>query len=134
MIIFRLSTHSGVPPYLQIVQQVKQAIRLGHLREGDKLPTVKEVVSMIAINPNTIVKAYNELESSGLVEGRAGLGTFVTARPHGPPPEVQVSLAEKLSKWLEGAKEVGLDDEAIEALFNTQLYKRKGNKDTWDKH
>ena len=121
MIMFRLSTHSGVPPYLQIVQQVKQALRMGTLQEGDQLPTVKEAVAMIAINPNTVFKAYRELESLGLVEGRTGSGTFVSGRPIGPPPEVQTALADGLGRWIEKAKAAGLDEEAIEALIHTML-------------
>jgi GntR family transcriptional regulator len=122
MITFRLSTHSGVPPYLQIVQQVKQALRMGILQEGDQLPTVKEVVGMIAINPNTVFKAYRELEMIGLVKGRTGSGTFVSARPAGPPPEIQNELSDTLTSWIEKAKKAGLDEEAIEALINATLH------------
>lgn len=122
MITFRLSTHSGVPPYLQIVQQVRQAIRLGILQEGDQLPTVKEVVAMVAINPNTVFKAYRELEMLGLVEGRTGSGTFVSGRPVGPPPDVQNKLANDLTIWIERAKKAGLDDESIDALINSTLH------------
>jgi GntR family transcriptional regulator len=121
MIILRLSSHSGVPPYLQIVQQVKQNIRVGLLKEGDKLPTVKEVVTMIAVNPNTVVKAYKELEGIGLVEGRAGIGTFVRGRPAGPSPPTQTALGIKLADWIEEAREAGLDEESIDALFYTIL-------------
>jgi len=78
VIEFRLDAHSGVPTYLQLVQQVKQAVRLGILHPGDQLPTVKEVVSSLAINPNTVLKAYRELEHDGLVTARQGVGTFVT--------------------------------------------------------
>ncbi len=92
MITFRLNTHSGVPPYLQIVQQVKQALQVGILQPGDQLPTVKEVVGHIAINPNTVFKAYRELESLGLAEGRTGIGTFVKQRPAGPSPEIQEAI------------------------------------------
>jgi GntR family transcriptional regulator len=122
MITFRLSTHSGVPPYLQIVQQVKQALRMGILQEGDQLPTVKEVVGMIAINPNTVFKAYRELEMLGLVEGRTGSGTFISGRPVGPPPKIQASLADSLTNWIGEAKTAGLDDESIEALINSTLH------------
>ncbi|HEY1644931.1 MAG TPA: GntR family transcriptional regulator [Candidatus Saccharimonadales bacterium] len=122
MITFRLSTHSGVPPYLQIVQQVKQALRMGILQEGDQLPTVKEVVGMIAINPNTVFKAYRELEALGLAEGRTGSGTFISGRPVGPPPQVQNALAGSLDDWIGEAKKAGLDDEAIEALINSTLH------------
>jgi GntR family transcriptional regulator len=122
MITFRLSTHSGVPPYLQIVQQVRQAVRLGILREGDQLPTVKEVVAMIAINPNTVFKAYRELDGLGLVEGKTGIGTFVLKRPIGPSPSTQTALAKDLSSWIEKAKKVGLDEESLEALINATLH------------
>ncbi len=122
MITFRLSTHSGVPPYLQIVQQVKQALRLGILLEGDQLPTVKEVVSMIAINPNTVFKAYRELEMLGLAEGRTGSGTFVSGKLAGPLPKVQAALADGLVNWIQEAKRAGLDEETIEALINSTLH------------
>src|ERR687886_1771711 len=78
VIEFVLDDRSGLPPYLQIVRQVRQAMRLGLLRQGDQLPTVKDVVSKLAINPNTVLKAYRELEHEGLVAARPGLGTFVT--------------------------------------------------------
>ena len=82
MIAFRLDSHSGVSPYLQIVQQVRRATRLGLLQDGDQLPTVRQVVARLAINPNTVLKAYRELEHAGLVEGRAGVGTFVVGSPN----------------------------------------------------
>lgn len=74
---FRIDRRSGVATYLQIVQQTKQALRLGLLEPGDRLPTAREVVEATAINPNTVLKAYRELEREGLVEARRGLGTFV---------------------------------------------------------
>ncbi|HSX17371.1 MAG TPA: GntR family transcriptional regulator [Patescibacteria group bacterium] len=128
MITFRLNTHSGVPPYLQIVQQVKQALRMGILQEGDQLPTVKEVVAMVAINPNTVFKAYRELESQGLVEGRTGSGTFALQPPAGPSPETQAALAKDLSRWVAKAADAGLDDEAVEALVREVLHNKKGAK------
>lgn len=126
MISFRLNTHSGVPPYLQIVQQVKQALQVGILQPGDQLPTVKEVVAHVAINPNTVFKAYRELEVLGLVEGRTGSGTFVKQRLAGPRPEVHEALSEGLTDWVTSAREAGLDDEAIEALLRIVLHKKKG--------
>ena len=78
MIEFRIDPRSGVPPYRQLVHQVRQALHLGVLRVGDQLPTVKDVVGQVAINPNTVLKAYRELEHEGLAAGRPGLGTFVT--------------------------------------------------------
>ncbi|KAB2345312.1 GntR family transcriptional regulator [Actinomadura rudentiformis] len=119
MIEFHLDERSGLSPYLQLVRQVRQALRLGLLREGDQLPTVKEVVARLAINPNTVLKAYRELEHEGLVAARPGVGTFVTATladaslaAHGP-------LRQELRRWLAKARLAGLDEESIEALFMT---------------
>ncbi|MFB9692403.1 GntR family transcriptional regulator [Amorphoplanes digitatis] len=116
MIEFHLDARSGVAPYLQLVQQVRHALRLGVLNEGDKLPTVKEVVAKVAINPNTVLKAYRELEYSGLVSARPGLGTFVT-RTLGNDSVAHQPLRKELERWLTEARAAGLDDESIEALF-----------------
>jgi GntR family transcriptional regulator len=119
VIEFHLDGRSGVAPYMQLVQQVRQAMRLGLLVEGDQLPTVKDVVAKVAINPNTVLKAYRELEYEGLVAPRPGVGTFVTRTltdaslaAHGP-------LREELRGWLARARAAGLDAESIEALFVT---------------
>jgi GntR family transcriptional regulator len=117
MIEFHLDTHSGVSPYLQIVQQVRRALRLGLLREGDRLPTVKEVVASLAINPNTVLKAYRELEHDGLVAARPGVGTFVTRTLSDPSLAAHGPLRQDLVRWLAKARLAGLDDESIEALF-----------------
>ena len=112
---------SVVPPYLQIVQQVKQALRMGVLEVGDKLPTVREVVAATAINPNTVLKAYRDLERDGLVEARAGHGTFVRHRPPGPSPGTHSRLGRSLIRWVAEAREAGLDDEAMESLLRMAL-------------
>jgi GntR family transcriptional regulator len=119
MIEFHLDGRSGLSPYMQLVRQVRQALRLGVLREGEQLPTVKDVVAQLAINPNTVLKAYRELEHEGLVAAKPGVGTFVTATltdtslaAHGP-------LRQELRRWLAKARTAGLDDESIEALFMT---------------
>ena len=119
MIEFHLDGRSGVAPYMQLIQQVRQAMRLGLLTVGDQLPTVKDVVARVAINPNTVLKAYRELEYEGLVSPRPGVGTFVTRTltdeslaAHGP-------LREELQVWLAKARAAGLDAESIEALFVT---------------
>jgi GntR family transcriptional regulator len=122
-ISFQLSQDSGVPAYLQLVQQVKQALRLGYLEVGDKLPTVKQVVAEVAVNANTVMKAYWQLEHEGLVEGRQGVGTFVTRRLEGPPPEAQLRLARSLELWVQTAHREGLGDEAIESLLRSTLAK-----------
>jgi GntR family transcriptional regulator len=121
MIAFRIDTRSGIPPYLQIAQQVRHALRLGMVDPGDQLPTIKQVVADVAINPNTVLKAYRELEREGLVEGRAGVGTFVLKRPDGPPPRMQARLRRSLDRWLRSAFDAGLDHESIASLFESGL-------------
>ena len=123
-VTFTLDPGSGVPSYLQVVRQVEQALRMGHLRAGDRLPTVKQVVAEVAINPNTVLKAYRELENLGLVEGRQGVGTFVLRRPQGPPPSTQARLAKSLGRWITTARNEGLDDPAIESLVRSLLQDR----------
>jgi GntR family transcriptional regulator len=117
VIEFHLDARSGVSPYLQLVRQVRQALRLGVLREGDQLPTVKEVVSRLAINPNTVLKAYRELEHEGLVGARPGVGTFVTRTLSDASLAAHGPLRADLRRWLAKARRAGLDDESIEALF-----------------
>lgn len=117
MISFVVDSQSGVPPYLQLVQQVRQALRLGRLRVGDQLPTVKEVVARLAINPNTVLKAYRELERDQLVQGRPGQGTFIVQGLAGPAPDVFRGLARDLATWVESARASGLDDQAIQGLM-----------------
>ena len=117
MIEFHLDTHSGVAPYLQIVQQVKQALRLGLLGVGDQLPTVREVVAQMAINPNTVLKAYRELDHEGLVASRPGQGTFVQRTLAGPSLASQATLRRSLVRWLQSARAAGLEEESILALF-----------------
>jgi GntR family transcriptional regulator len=121
MIEFHLETRSGVPTYLQLVQQVRQAVRLGILHPGDQLPTVKEVVQRLTINPNTVLRAYRELDLEGLVEGRRGVGTFIaTSRPPVPPDDVK-TLRSSLQRWIDSARSAGLDDENMAALFADTL-------------
>jgi GntR family transcriptional regulator len=117
MIEFHLDGRSGVPAYLQLVQQVRQAIRLGILRPGDQLPTVKDVVAMLTINPNTVLHAYRQLDLEGLVEGRRGVGTFVASGSAPPPVDDLKGLRSSLERWVARARTAGLDDEAIRALF-----------------
>ena len=114
-IVFRLDRKSGLPAYRQVVDQVRQAVRLGILRPGDRLPTVREVVKQIAINPNTVHRAYRDLEAQGLTEGRPGSGTFIR-RSLSKVPEEQPQLQRQLEKWMRAARAAGLGDEAIAAL------------------
>jgi GntR family transcriptional regulator len=117
MIQFHLDGRSGVAPYLQLAQQVKQALRLGLLKIGDQLPTVREVVEQLVINPNTVLKAYRELEREGLIASRPGQGTFVLRTLAGTSLASHAALRRSLARWLQGAREAGLDEESILALF-----------------
>ncbi|MEV0977059.1 GntR family transcriptional regulator [Streptomyces sp. NPDC049915] len=119
MVEYRIDRHSGVATYVQIVQQTKQALRLGLLRPGDKLPTAREVVEATAINPNTVLKAYRELEREGLVEARRGLGTFVR-RSLGTTP-ADSPLRAELEEWAQRARRAGLERDDVAALLTAVL-------------
>jgi GntR family transcriptional regulator len=126
---FRLDPASGVPTYLQLVQQVEHALRLGYLKPGDQLPTVRDVVAALVINPNTVLKAYKELETKGLAAGRPGQGTFIVATlSQVALPELS-GLRTALLGWLTTADAAGLDEDGMVALFTSTLrdfYKRRG--------
>ena len=117
MIEFHLDARSGVAPYRQIIQQVRHALRLGLLSVGDQLPTVKDVVAVLAINPNTVLKAYRELEYESLVAARPGIGTFVTGTLSDGSQAAFGPLRRDLERWLAKARRAGLDDDSIEALY-----------------
>jgi GntR family transcriptional regulator len=118
---FRLDAASGVPTYLQLVQQVEHALRLGYLNRGDQLPKVRDVVSSLAINPNTVLKAYRELENKGLAAGRPGQGTFVEAGLSQVALPELATLRRSLLGWLASADGAGLDEDGIVALFSSAL-------------
>ncbi len=124
---FYLDTRSGVAPYRQIIQQVKQALRLRYLKPGDRLPTVRDVTAKIAINPNTVFKAYRELEIGGFVESRPGVGTFVTWSFKALQTEDYEELNENLSLWIQKAYDSGLDKEIITALLMQALQRVQRN-------
>jgi GntR family transcriptional regulator len=117
VIEFHLDGRSGVAPYMQLIHQVRNGLRLGMLREGDQLPKVKDVAAGLAINPNTVLKAYRELEYEGLVAARPGIGTFVTRTLNAGSLAAHAPLRRELQRWLGKARRAGLDDESIEALF-----------------
>ncbi|WP_369036138.1 MULTISPECIES: GntR family transcriptional regulator [Streptomyces] len=119
MVEYRIDRRTGVSTYLQIVQQTKQALRLGLLEPGDKLPTAREVVEATAINPNTVLKAYRELEREGLVEARRGLGTFVRKSLGAAPADSPFGA--ELDDWANRARAAGLERDDVAALFNSVL-------------
>jgi GntR family transcriptional regulator len=121
MIEFHLDGRSSVATYMQLVQQVRQALRMGMLAPGDQLPRVREVAESLAINPNTALKAYRELEREGLVAGRPGLGTFVLRSLAGPALASHAALRRELEAWLGRAHAAGLEQEDVVALVETTL-------------
>jgi GntR family transcriptional regulator len=130
---FRLDPASGVPTYLQLVHQVEHALRLGYLKPGDQLPKVRDVVASLAINPNTVLKAYRELEMKGLTVGRPGQGTFIEATLSQIALPELTALRRSLSGWLTAADEAGLDEDGIVALFASALrdfYERRSGSRT----
>lgn len=121
MIDFHIDRDSGLSPYMQLVCQVREALRLGFLREGDRLPTVKELSSKLAINQNTVLKAYRELDYDGLIGARPGVGTFILVTLTDASFAAHEPLRQDLSRWLTEARRAGLDVESIQALFSTTL-------------
>src|SRR3954468_18812616 len=119
MIEFHLDPSSGVPTYVQLVQQVHQALQLGLLEPGDRLPTAQQVVAKLAINPNTVLKAYRDLEREGLVRPRPGLGTFIVAALPRTDPEARARFLASMTEWLRKARAAGLTPDDIEAIYRT---------------
>jgi GntR family transcriptional regulator len=121
VIEFHINSRSGVAPYLQLIRQVRQALRLGLLRAGDQLPTVKDVAGALAINPNTVLKAYRLLEYEGLVAAKPGVGTFVTKTVSDATVAAHRRLSGELSTWIGHAQQAGLNLEDIEGLFQRAI-------------
>jgi GntR family transcriptional regulator len=128
MIEFYLDPTSGVPTYVQLVQQVHQALRLGLLEPGDRLPTAVQVVSALAINPNTVLKAYRELEREKLVRPRPGLGTFIVGELPRTDPAAQTKFRRSMAHWLRSARAAGLTADEIEAIYRTALQDSLGEE------
>jgi len=121
-IVFRLDPRSGVPTYLQLVHQVEHALQLGYLTQGDQLPRVKDVVASLSINPNTVLKAYRDLERKGLTTARPGQGTFVeVARDTVGLAELTALRQNLVTGWLRDAAASGLDEDGTVALFMAAL-------------
>jgi len=121
VIEFQLDAGSGVATYLQLVQQVHQALQLGLLKPGDQLPTAQQVVAKLAINPNTVLKAYRDLEREGLVRARPGLGTFVVRTLPQTDPAAQAQFLASMTDWLRAARSAGLGPDDIEAIYRTAV-------------
>ena len=126
--MFRLEAGSGVPIYRQLVEQVRREVMLGRLRPGERLPTVKDVVDSLSINPNTVVKAYGELEHEGLIVRRQGVGTFVAPSPPTILLQAPASLRQSLLRWVARARGAGLSPEQIRALLAVALDEGAGEQ------
>lgn len=126
MFVFRLDSRSGVPTYLQLVEQVRRGILLGYLVDGDRLPTVREVASTLVVNPNTVAKAYRELERADLVTPRAGQGTFVSGQVDQVPVATYARLSRGLRVWLRSARVAGLERDQVRALVTMALDDHEG--------
>jgi GntR family transcriptional regulator len=127
VIAFHIDRAGSVPAYAQLVQQVRESLRLGLLRPGDKLPTVREVVTSCAVNAATVLKAYRELELSGLVEARQGAGTYVSGTLGGSAdPAVMDELRGRLRGWVGDARQAGLEDDDMRALVTSVLAEPPG--------
>jgi GntR family transcriptional regulator len=118
---FRLDGRSGVPTFLQLVSQVRQAILLGYLQPGDQLPTVRQVAADLTINPNTVAKAYRELEREGLAAARSGQGTFIQTTTASVDPATYARLRHALRRWVHDAEAAGLDHERVAAVMASVL-------------
>jgi DNA-binding transcriptional regulator YhcF (GntR family) len=119
--VFRIDAGSDVPMYRQLVQQVRRDVMLGRLRPGDQLPSVKEVVDALSVNPNTVVKAFSELEHQGVVVRRQGVGTFVAVAPPLASLAAAPGLLGPLARWVERARRDGLSAEQIRMLLEVAL-------------
>ena len=128
MINFHVDRSSSLPAYAQLVRQVREALRIGTLRPGDQLPTVRSVVTSCTVNPTTVLKAYRELELSGLVEARQGAGTFVSGTLGNTDPHVMARLRNGLARWLGQAREAGLEDEDVQALLASVIVENAAHR------
>ena len=120
--LFRPNPSLGVPIYLQLMEQVKHAVETGALRPGDQLPGIRPLAEELVINPNTVAKAYRELEHEGVIELRHGAGAFVTAHSGGRKAADKVRGAQPVvAAAVERLRARGLTDEEIRRLFEAEL-------------
>ncbi|MFK4802597.1 GntR family transcriptional regulator [Streptomyces sp. MPA0124] len=131
---YRIDRQSGIPAYVQIVRQTEQALRMGVLRVGDRLPTAKEVVAATAINPNTVFRAYRDMEQAGLVRSRRGLGTFVTRSLARPGAEDDSPLRAGLAEWVARARSAGLERDDVLALVTAALDEHDTQHERHERH
>jgi GntR family transcriptional regulator len=124
---FRLEPRRGIAPYRQLVDQVREAVIGGRLKPGDQLPPVREVVTQITINPNTVHRAYRELEHLGFTQSRWGLGTFISSVPNdNDRPNERISTTDRLTAWIGDVRSSGFSDDEILDMVQKRLFERVG--------
>jgi GntR family transcriptional regulator len=121
-LLFRPNPALGVPIYLQLMEQVKHAIETGALRPGEQLPGIRPLAEELVINPNTVAKAYRELEHEGVIELRHGAGAFVSASARGKKAADTLRAGQSIvAGAVEKLRERGLTDDEIRRLFEAEL-------------
>ncbi len=121
--IFSLDPHTGVPIYLQLIEQIKKLIALGVLKAGERLPTVKRLAAELSINPNTVARAYRELERAGFIETSVGRGSFVRSQGVGAKAARAICdlSASALDAAVREARSLGLGRERLVELFDRAI-------------
>jgi GntR family transcriptional regulator len=120
--IFRPNPSLGVPIYLQLMEQVKHAIETGALRAGEQLPGIRPLAEELVINPNTVAKAYRELEHEGVIELRHGAGAFVSANTRPKKVTEKLKAAQAIvAAAVERLHARGVSEEEIRRLFEAEL-------------
>jgi GntR family transcriptional regulator len=118
--IFRLNPSSGIPLYLQLMEQVKHAVETGALREGDQLPVIRKVAEDLVMNPNTVVRAYRELEHEGVIELRHGSGAYIKESA-GTRAKVIHKAQAMVQSMIERLASLGLTEEELRRVFENEL-------------
>ena len=131
--ILRLNPSSGVPVYLQIIEQVKHAIATGTVNAGEQLPSVRQMAEHLLVNPNTVARAYRDLEQEGIIELKHGSGAFISESI--APPSKSMHKAQALVKSaIEQLGSFGLAEEEIRRLIENELALRKSTKSSRKKY
>jgi GntR family transcriptional regulator len=129
-LIFRLNPQSGVPLYLQLIEQVKHGIENGALRPGDQLPGIRKLAESIPMNPNTVAKAYKELEHMGLVELRQGSGAFIPESLDTKELTDRMKTAKPIvEKSVECLLDLGLSEAEVRRLIEAELAAHRQNRE-----
>ncbi|HLX26434.1 MAG TPA: GntR family transcriptional regulator [Candidatus Cybelea sp.] len=127
--VLTVDPRSGVPIYLQIIEQIKRSIALGVLQSGEQLPTVKQLAIDLTVNPNTVARAYRELEREQVIETAPGRGSFVRSNGVTESPKLAAEIAgDALDLALREAKSVGLERDDVRRLFEDALVRWFGDQ------